>query len=53
MHECSSKQELVEHHALMALRHLSDADQEKVLEYIEHLLTLEKVKNDQGSSTQD
>jgi hypothetical protein len=41
----------VEEQALQALSHLSDKDQAEVLKYIESLVTLEKVKNDQGSTT--
>jgi hypothetical protein len=41
---------LVEQQAANALGHLSDRDKEKVLKYIESLLTLEKIKNDEASS---
>jgi hypothetical protein len=49
----SIEQNTVEQQALHALAHLSDKDKASVLSYIESLVTLEKVKNDQRSSTQD
>jgi hypothetical protein len=42
---------LVEQQAANALSHLSDRDKEKVLKYIESLLNLDKIKNDEASST--
>ena len=45
--------ELVEQQALLALSHLSDKDKAKVLKYIESLLILEKIKDDQGSPAQN
>jgi len=42
---------LVEEQAINALNHLSDKDKEKVLKYIQSLLTLEEVKNDKASAT--
>jgi hypothetical protein len=45
--------QLVEQQALNALHYLSDKDKQKVLEYIESILTLENTKNDQASSAKD
>lgn len=42
--------DLVEQQAANALGYLSDRDKEKVLKYIESLLNLEKIKNDEASS---
>ena len=43
---------MVEEQAINALAHLSDKDKEKVLRYIESLVTLEQVKkNDEASTT--
>jgi len=47
----SAKKSLVEEQALQALQHLSQEDKSKVIEYIDSLITLEKVKNDQTSTT--
>ena len=47
------EQNTIEQQALHALTHLSDKDKASVLSYIESLVTLEKVKNDQRSPTQD
>lgn len=44
---------LVEQQALAALGHLSDKDKVKVLKYLESILTLEKIKDDQGSPAQN
>jgi len=51
MHVDSTAKNTVEEQALQALRYLSDDDQAAVLKYIDSLVTLEKVKNDQGSTT--
>ena len=47
------EQPSVEQQALNALNFLNDTDKHKVLEYISSLVTLEKVKDDQRSSTQN
>ena len=48
----SSERKAVEQQAINALNFLSDKDKEKVLKYIESLVTLEKVKNDERSAVQ-
>jgi hypothetical protein len=45
------KKQLVEQQALNALNYLSDRDKEKVLKYIQSLLSLEEIKNDEASAT--
>jgi hypothetical protein len=45
------KKQLVEQQALSALNYLSDRDKEKVLKYIQSLLFLEEIKNDEASAT--
>ena len=49
----SSEQPAVEQQALHALNYLNEDDKSKVLKYIESLITLENLKHDQGSITQD
>lgn len=49
--DSTNLKDLVERQALEALEHLSDKDKHKVLEYIQSLLHLAEVKNDQASST--
>ena len=43
----------VEQQAISALNHLSPEDKTKALKYIESLVTLEKIKNDQTSATEN
>ena len=47
----SSEHSSVEQQALKAVRYLSPEEQRKVLAYISSLINLEKVKNDERSST--
>ena len=50
--QTEEEKSLIEQQAIDALSHLSDSDQAKVLAYIESLLNLAAVKNDQRSVTQ-
>lgn len=47
----SSEQHTVEQQAVNALAYLNDKDKHQVLQYIDSLILLETVKNDQRSST--
>jgi hypothetical protein len=49
----SQTSDSIEQQALNAIAHLPPEDKKKILEYIHSIINLEKVKNDQGSSTQD
>jgi hypothetical protein len=49
----SSKKTSVEQQAIKSLNYLSDEDKAKALKYIESLITLEKIKNDQTSATKN
>jgi hypothetical protein len=42
--------EAIQQQAIKALAYLSDEDKLKVLEYIDSLVNLHKIHNDQGSS---
>lgn len=53
MHADAQDQEAVRQHALEAMKHLGDEDRRKILEYMNGLITLEEVKHDQASPSQD
>ena len=51
MPDAPTQKKDVEQQALAALGFLNDEDKSKVLEYIASLIKLEKVKNDQASTS--